>query len=688
MLSKTKLSVAWGLAVAAGMLLCDSLAIAQGPENTLVVVNADSPDSLAVANHYVQLRSIPSTNVVYLNGISTPENTVPESSNSGFFQKSILTPILNRMEQRRIVDQIDCIAYSTGFPTRIKIGALSSKYLKKRGMKYQIQLHAPWASLSSLTYFHKNAFSNDPDFLELEANRYALLRPLKITDNPFEGESADEFDEAIKSIDDREYAVAEEKLLTLFRNHPEQIAVVYALAKTYAQSGQTERTIQALEYARSRGFSRRSIVAKENAFESMRNNQQFIALLESMEDLPNQLTSTKHFSQKSYWSKNGWANNKSGQGEKYILSTVLALTGERRSTLSQALDQLSSSVSADGTKPDGLVYYAKHKDARSKTRHAQFASGTAELNSLNRNVKVGSEKLPPKGSTVIGATLGSPKLKWKSSGSRFAPGAICDNFTSFGGWWEKKAQTQLSEFLNAGAAGACGTVYEPYTIYPKIPSARLHAHYARGATLAEAFYQSVSGPFQLLIVGDPLCCPFGDFPKFDIVGLPDGSVVKDDLRLKIKPSPESPKARSYELFFDGVFLSKVRNPDKVEIATDGLNDGYHELRVVGIANSPTANRTSERLRFQLDRRGESIELIVPNTKVKLGTRLKFQARSSKGSEIQVYQNSRVVAAVSNDREGSIDSAMLGLGKSELLAAIRTENGSLQRSRPVEVWVVR
>ena len=46
-------------------------AFSQGPENTLVVVNTDSADSLAIANHYIELRDIPPVNVVYVSDIIT-----------------------------------------------------------------------------------------------------------------------------------------------------------------------------------------------------------------------------------------------------------------------------------------------------------------------------------------------------------------------------------------------------------------------------------------------------------------------------------------------------------------------------------------------------------------------------------------------------------------------------------------
>jgi hypothetical protein len=54
-------------AIAACSLLFATQAFAGGgPENVLLLVNANSESSKTVANHYIALRQIPATNVLYI----------------------------------------------------------------------------------------------------------------------------------------------------------------------------------------------------------------------------------------------------------------------------------------------------------------------------------------------------------------------------------------------------------------------------------------------------------------------------------------------------------------------------------------------------------------------------------------------------------------------------------------------
>ena len=94
------------------------------------------------------------------------------------------------------------------------------------------------------------------------------------------------------------------------------------------------------------------------------------------------------------------------------------------------------------------------------------------------------------------------------------PGAMADNLDQHGWRHEGRGgQTTSSEMIRAGAAGSSGTVTEPYALQEKFPHAQMYVAYARGASLAEAFYSYVTGPYQLLIVGDPLCQPCSPAPQ-------------------------------------------------------------------------------------------------------------------------------------------------------------------------------
>ena len=665
--------------------ICPSQLRAQGPENTIVVVNAESADSLAVANLYISLRDIPATNVVYVAGVTTRKGDFETTVSAKFF-KQVWKPVTDAIKDRGLTDQITCITYSAGFPTRIGVQPQQRKYLAATNKKYSIYQHAPWASISSLTYLSDNAFSDQSTFLDPHINRFANQRPGRVLQNPFVGDDGQLYSNAEAALKTGKFASAAASFSKLVEKHPNQTPVIYALARAKAFQGDGPAAIELLQQAQAKGFAYRSLVETDSCFADLKANKDFKAVLSRMENLADGTSPSRAFLPNSYWSKNGWPSGTPEQGDRYLLSTVLALTGKNQSTLDQALTQIERSVASDESKPEGNVYFAKHKDPRSRTRQAQFAVAAAELKTLKRSAEIITQRLPKNDPRVVGATFGSAKIDWKATGSNFVPGALCDNFTSYGGWWAKSDQTQLTDFLNAGAAGASGTVYEPYTIPWKIPNARLHAHYARGCTMAESFYQSISNPFQLLIVGDPLCCPFGDFPKFEITGPRNGSAVKSDFNLLIQPKTTSPKIRHYEIFYDGVFTTQIEDHTKIKIKIDAISDGYHELRVVAVADTLAANRSSESLGFVVNRKGQRVSLKTAKKKVSIDRDLKLTASSTFQGKIQLLQNSKIIATLTNNEIISIQASKMGLGKIRLHAVAEFENGSYISSPPLEVTI--
>jgi hypothetical protein len=141
-------------------------------------------------------------------------------------------------------------------------------------------------------------------------------------------------------------------------------------------------------------------------------------------------------------------------------------------------------------------------------------------------------EIPKNKADVQGLLCGVAQFDWNSSRSTIRPGAICENLTSFSGVFTPGfPQTTLAEFMRNGATGSSGTVAEPYAIQNKFPYASVQVHYARGCSLAEAFYQSISGPYQLLIVGDPLSRPWANIAKVQVDGVTAGEKVSGNFHV-------------------------------------------------------------------------------------------------------------------------------------------------------------
>ena len=175
---------------------------------------------------------------------------------------------------------------------------------------------------------------------------------------------------------------------------------------------------------------------------------------------------------------------------------------------------LRRAAAADFTHTGGVFYFSDTSNIRSQTRQPLFAESVAALTDMGFAAEIIGTTLPRRKPSVLGAQLGSANFDWSKSGSTLVPGSIADNLTSFGGVMTMpSSQVKLTELIKAGAAGSSGTVTEPFSLAFKFPTPYLYVHYAQGATLAEAFYQSVFGPYQLLIVGDPLCQPFSNAPN-------------------------------------------------------------------------------------------------------------------------------------------------------------------------------
>jgi hypothetical protein len=257
---------------------------------------------------------------------------------------------------------------------------------------------------------------------------------------------------------------------------------------------------------------------------------------------------------------------------------------------------------------------------------------------------------------VQGAMLGTATFDWKKSESTILPGAICEHLTSSGGVMSAGAgQTPLSEFLRHGAAGASGTATEPYAIQAKFPTPWMQVHYARGCTLGEAFYQSVLGPYQLLIVGAPLCRPWANVPAIYVKGVREGATVEGMLKLEPAATVAGQAGIShFELFVDGSVRARCRPGESLELDTRRLADGYHELRVIVHEAGPIRSQGRWIVPMTTANHGRAIELsISPRGTIPAGESLSVSARSPGSMGIAVMHNTRMLGRIVGE-EGKIE----------------------------------
>lgn len=93
----------------------------------------------------------------------------------------------------------------------------------------------------------------------------------------------------------------------------------------------------------------------------------------------------------------------------------------------------------------------------------------------------------------------------------YRPGSWIDTLTSYGGVWGNNwGQTTVWDFIDEGATGSAGAVEEPYALPQKFVNPFVFCNfYDKGDTIIEAAWKSIANPYQMLIAGYPLACPYG-----------------------------------------------------------------------------------------------------------------------------------------------------------------------------------
>ncbi|HEX6960896.1 MAG TPA: hypothetical protein VF175_03455 [Lacipirellula sp.] len=402
-------------------------------------------------------------------------------------------------------------------------------------------------------------------------------------------------------------------------------------------------------------------------------------------------TKSLAFSSQHKWA--GGSPTGAASGRRFLLATALGVTYGRGNTTAEIIKCLKRAKIADGTAPRGTIYYMQNDNIRSKVRHATYPAAIAELRSLGVKAELLRGVAPVGKADVAGLTTGTSHLQLPASKCKFVPGALVDNLTSAAGQLlvphgVPNPQTPLSDFLRAGATGASGTVVEPFAIAAKFPSAALHVHYARGLCLAEAFYRSIAGPYQLLIVGDPLCQPWAVPPVVTVAGLTESAQLSGAVELT--PSARYPDRRStsrFELYVDGVRTQSIAPGRSFPLDTTALADGWHEIRVVAIDNTDVAAQGAKIADVHVKNGSDTLQLQIESPQIGLEETTHASVSITAGHDVTIMHNGRSLGRLPAGRGRlKLSGATLGRGKSRLYAIQVHDGKEVRRSRSVTVIV--
>jgi hypothetical protein len=661
-----------------------------GPENVLLVVNGDSPVSLQIANTFVEFREIPQEHVLWLHDIPYPDTISIDT-----FRTRIWKPIREFIKQNQLDNEIDIIAYSADFPYAVDFSE-DLKASKLNNLKY----HGKQASLTGLTYFARHVEAGSPYYLAANANGYFRrnLAQGRYLSRTLTEEETGKKHEAEKAFRNNNFQMALAVYQELVQGFPEHGGLWHGLARCHAAVGDSGEAMLALQQAANNGWTNSLLTRKDRDLAMLSGDPAWQGLLNQMEASNGPFQAAHGFSANYEW--NGSTQPvkifRSYSLQSHYLATMLAYTGPRGNSVPEVKNYLASARSSDGAQPDGTVYLLENQDVRSKTRQPLFLETVAALERRGHRAQILSERqaqqngiLPQGKEDVIGAVLGTARFRWQSSGSQLLPGAIAESLTSYGGHFNTQQQTKLTELLRHGAAGASGAVVEPFNLQSKFPVPLLHVHYADGCSLAEAFYQSVEAPYQLLIVGDPLARPYAHFAKVNLAS-PNphtswSGVVT--LQPQVVPAPGRPIGH-LELWVDGQLLAYMQPDQPYSWDTRSQDDGFHDIRLVAQEAGPIETRSYARFGVMLDNRGKRFVLdSLRQQEVRHGEEIIVSGSAVRGREASIWQGNRKLASIPVE-DGrwrlSVASQMLGVGQVSLGVRLAYEDNAVLRSAPLTV----
>ncbi len=593
--------LAWGVA---------SVGLATDPMRTALVVNPKSVDSLTIANHYVQLRDIPDKSIIRLPDVPNESMIQIEP-----FRQRILGPLLAELDARKLAKQVDFVAYSAGFPSAIAFTDDIGK------VKDWPKFCTPVGSLTGLTTLYHRVMAKDPAYALPRVNLYSRVDSNATLDNPFAGQDRKAWDAAKDNFNsgkvDEAIATAEE----LIKKHPQQWPLRFHRAAWLASAGKIDEAAAAVVEVCQLAPLDRKLFTDRSEFAKLADHPDYKSTLERLNPTNVDRFPATPFSARVTYGVNGLPVGSPLEGINLLLSTALAVTHEGRgTTLAESIEMLNRAAEADGTGGPSEFFFSVSDDVRSTTRKPLVPDAALVLRDLGHEVIVDREVLPKGRERLMGAMIGSPNYDWKSARNKVLPGGIVENLTSTSGvLYQADLQTPMTDLIRGGAIGTSGTVHEPFALQFKFPTPLLYAYYALGCTLGEAYYLSVESPYQLLIIGDPLCRPFGDQynEAFSVEAKEESQENRTRFAIKYwRGAAALPRINALEIFLNGDLAQVLPNHIQEIVVSHGdLAAGYHEFRFSAVSSHPLRMKSIQKAGFWIGKPEDG-----PRAKAKLTTR--------------------------------------------------------------------
>jgi uncharacterized protein (TIGR03790 family) len=257
-------------------------------------------------------------------------------------------------------------------------------------------------------------------------------------------------------------------------------------------------------------------------------------------------------------------------------------------TLALAKRLVDQGVNSDATFPWQPVILTKSSDSSRNIRYRRFDDAIFNTR-LCRNYSMQRTNCDSVwGQTnILGLQAGQSLVT--VSPNAFAPGAMADDLTSWGGViFGYNDQTSLMTFITNGATGGYGSINETVAVLEKFPDPQAYFYQARGFSIAECYYQSVAQPWQGLTVAEPLAAPYAHAGSLKWTAPSNNVTVLGVKQFSLKGSAadSSTPLHEIDLFVDGKYFRTLTNlsPFAGNVLTVALN-GYPILFTNSVGTS-------------------------------------------------------------------------------------------------------